>query len=96
MVNIDGVSSELKKKSLLYKDLPDCIHLNERGKCRFLKTENCLGSKCSFATTRQNIAEKEMLCAERLCSLPAEKQIKISKKYYDGKMPWKKGDERSV
>lgn len=92
MVNIDGASSELKKKSLLFNDLPDCIHLNERGKCRFLKTENCLGKKCSFATTVQNIAEKQTVCAERLCSLPEEKQIKISNKYYSGKMPWKKGD----
>lgn len=96
MAYVDGVSSELKKKSMLFSNLPDCIHLNERGKCRFLKTENCLGDKCSFAITVQKIAEKETLCAERLCSLPEDKQVKISKKYYSGKMPWKKEGKGNV
>lgn len=96
MVQIDGASSELKKKSLLFRDLPDCIYLDERGKCRFLKTDTCLGKECSFVATVQSIAEKETLCAERLCSLSEEKQVRISKKYYNGKMPWKKDGGRNV
>ena len=42
------------------------------------------------------VLSKEKRWAERLNSLPEEKQSEISKKYYGGSMPWKGGNDKHV
>lgn len=39
---------------------------------------------------------KEDLWADRISSLPEEKQKQISKKYYGGATPWKKEGKKNV
>lgn len=96
MERLDGYSSELRMKGAEMRDLPDCIYLSEKGKCLHLKNDKCGGFSCSFLTTRNSVAAKESLWAERLCSLSEERQKTIAKKYYNGAMPWKTGRGKHV
>ncbi len=69
-------------------DMPDCVSLTEKGGCTRLSIVQCIGEKCSFACS-DNDTEAKNRWQERLCLLPEEEQIKISRKYYGGAMPWK-------
>lgn len=75
-------------KSML--SLPDCEALNERGGCTKLNISHCIGSKCSFANSKDQSDKSTENWCRRLCELPQSKQEQISKKYYGGAMPWKK------
>ncbi len=70
--------------------LPDCASLTEKGGCTKLKTDRCLGIKCSFFTASKNSFDTNSW-KKRLSSLPEDAQNKISKKYYNGSRPWKGG-----
>lgn len=76
--------------SLDLTELPDCIYLMENGRCSELKINRCKGKRCSFCKITENGDNEQIKWSERLNSLDEEKQMKISKKYYSGRMPWKK------
>lgn len=89
MERIDSYSSALRMRGTEMQDLPDCIYLSEKGRCLHLKTEKCMGERCSFLTTRGSAETATIIWAKRLNSLPESKQLVIAKKYYNGAMPWK-------
>lgn len=70
--------------------LPDCASLTEKGGCTRLNIPRCMGEGCSFMSIgRADEKTNGDLWRRRLTGLPEEQQIRISKKYYGGAMPWK-------
>lgn len=78
--------NELDNNLLHY---PECVSLSEKGTCLQLDVEHCLGNKCSFRRTYEEDCKHKKHWSNQLLSLDEEFQIKISKKYYGGCMPWK-------
>lgn len=70
--------------------LPDCRFLNEKGGCERLSIPRCTGGKCSFLYTASDSADMSGWRA-RLSLLSEEEQVRIARKYYGGKRPWKEG-----
>lgn len=92
----EGKNSVLKMKGSELCGLPDCVYLSEKGACVYLKERECEGFSCRFLKTKKDGARNESRWAERICSLPEKEQIKIAKKYYNGKMPWKERGKSHV
>ncbi|MBQ8826132.1 MAG: hypothetical protein IJ007_03445 [Oscillospiraceae bacterium] len=70
-------------------DLPDCSSLNEKGGCKLLNISRCTGQSCQFAHSTDDEKRAALNWRKRLCALSDEEQMRISKKYYGGAMPWK-------
>lgn len=68
--------------------LPDCRFLNEKGGCERLSFSRCAGEKCTFLSPRTRSSDMSSW-KSRLSLLSEEEQMKIAKKYYGGKRPWK-------
>ena len=68
--------------------LPDCLFLQENGKCSRLDRNFCVGERCSFLTSRLQTGDEKSKWASRLSSLSEQKQNEIAKKYYGGAKPW--------
>ena len=69
--------------------LPDCIFLQENGKCTRLNCDFCRGIECSFLTTHARANEGKSKWSTRLSGLSEHQQTEISKKYYGGTKPWR-------
>lgn len=69
--------------------LPDCIFLQENGKCSRLSLDFCTGNTCSFLTSHNKSDEGKSKWAQRLSALSEKQQSDIAKKYYGGTKPWK-------
>ncbi len=69
--------------------LPDCLFLQENGRCSRLERNLCVGEECSFLTSRLQADEGKSKWATRLSALSEQKQNEIAKKYYGGAKPWK-------
>ncbi len=69
--------------------LPDCVFLQENGRCSRLDRDFCTGQKCSFLTSHSKSEEGKSKWASRLSALGEHQQNEIAKKYYGGKRPWK-------
>lgn len=69
--------------------LPDCSALNEKGGCTLLNIKRCKGYSCRFVHSTEDEKRAALSWSRRLSSLSTEEQQKISKKYYNGSMPWK-------
>lgn len=69
--------------------LPDCIFLQENGRCSRLDRNFCAGESCSFVTLRDKSDEGKSKWAKRLSALSEKQQNEIAKKYYGGTRPWK-------
>lgn len=70
--------------------LPDCRFLTENGTCGRLNISHCTGEKCKFLNREANHADINVW-SSRLSLLSEEEQMKIARKYYGGKRPWKDG-----
>ncbi|MCI7767632.1 MAG: hypothetical protein MSJ26_06610 [Oscillospiraceae bacterium] len=71
-------------------NLPDCRFLNEKGGCGRLSIPRCRGGSCSFFSAASDSADLSSWRA-RLSLLSEEEQVRIARKYYGGKRPWKDG-----
>lgn len=83
---------EFMKKTAVKTDmltLPDCSSLDEKGACTLLNTGYCTGTGCPFAHTSDDEKRAAENWRRRLNALSEEEQLRISKKYYGGAMPWK-------
>jgi len=69
--------------------LPDCIFLQENGRCSRLDRDFCAGEECSFLTSHLQSDEGKSKWATRLSALSEQQQNEIAKKYYGGTKPWK-------
>ena len=69
--------------------LPDCVFLQENGRCSRLNREACAGEDCSFLTTHERSDQGRYKWASRLSALSEARQSEIAKKYYGGTKPWK-------
>ena len=69
-----------------------CFAESKKGRrCRALECGKCVGhNKCSFYATKAQQAESVSKAYARLRSLPAEKQLHIAYKYYNGDYPWQR------
>ena len=85
--NNPSVSKSIGKTML---DLPDCVSLSEKGGCGLLRISKCQGINCNFKKSKIDTQMEQAYWMLRLSSLDIDKQIRISKIYYDGKMPWNK------
>lgn len=74
--------------------LPDCRFLNEKGGCERLSFSRCAGEKCTFYSPEAHSSDLSSR-RSRLSRLSEEEQLRIAKKYYGGKRPWK-GDGGNV
>lgn len=70
--------------------LPDCRFLTENGTCGRLNISHCAGEKCKFLNREANHTDINVW-SSRLSLLSEEEQMKIARKYYGGKRPWKDG-----
>jgi hypothetical protein len=77
-----------KQEGLSMLNLPNCVSLSENGGCILLKLKKCQGLKCSFMKSNEELESMNKHWEERLSGLDEEKQVRISKLYYGGKMPW--------
>lgn len=77
-----------KNTALALLDLPNCISLSERGECELLKIGKCQGKKCTFMKSEEDTRKGQIHWMLRLSSLDKDEQLKISRMYYGGKMPW--------
>lgn len=68
--------------------LPDCRFLTEKGGCERLNISRCTGDKCTFLCREADRVDMSSW-SSRLSLLSEDEQIKIAKKYYGGKRPWK-------
>lgn len=75
--------------SVALLSLPDCVFLQENGRCSRLTLDLCAGERCSFLIPPERSDEGRGRWARRLCALSEQQQDKIAKKYYGGKRPWK-------
>jgi len=73
--------------------MKDCFAYNSLKKrpCGLLVGGKCNG-KCSFYKTVPQIMREQERLYSRIAAMPTMRQIIISEKYYDGKMPWKDGN----
>jgi hypothetical protein len=71
-------------------NLPDCRFLTEKGGCEKLNISRCSGDKCTFLSLEDDKADMSGWKL-RLSLLSEDEQMKIAKKYYGGKRPWKSG-----
>lgn len=78
-----------RHKDLLPLKFPECIHLSDNCRCSLLRVKDCLGTDCSFCVTVNEIEQSQEDWHSYMNSLSDEKQKKIAKSYYGGKMPWK-------
>lgn len=69
--------------------LPDCVFLQENGRCSRLDRDFCAGESCTFLTSPTKSNEGKSKWATRLSTLSERQQNEISKKYYGGTKPWK-------
>ena len=69
--------------------LPDCVFLQENGRCSRLNRNFCTGEGCSFLTSQLKSNEVKSKWATRLSTLSEQQQNRIAKKYYGGTKPWK-------
>ena len=86
-------SSAKKQEGLFLLSLPDCISLSENGGCSLLKLKICQGINCPFMRSKNELKNITRYWEARLSSLGEEKQERISRMYYGGKMPWLGGSE---
>ena len=86
-------SSAKKQEGLFLLSLPDCISLSENGGCSLLKLKICQGINCPFMRSKNELKNITRYWEARLSSLDEEKQERISRMYYGGKMPWLGGSE---
>ena len=70
--------------------LPDCRFLTEKGTCGRLNISHCAGEKCKFLNREASHTDINMW-SSRLSLRSEEEQMKIARKYYGGKRPWKDG-----
>ncbi len=68
-----------------------CFSLRKKRKCGLLTCGECNGdyAGCPFYKPRWMAERDTRKRLYRISLLPAEKQEKISLKYYHGQMPWK-------
>lgn len=86
-------NSANKQEGLHMLDLPNCVSLSENGGCTLLKMKTCQGLGCSFMKSYEEMVNTTRYWEERLASLDEEKQERIAKLYYGGKMPWLSNSE---
>ena len=60
--------------------LPDCVFLQENGRCSRLNREACAGEDCSFLTTHERSDQGRYKWASRLSALSEARQSEIAKK----------------
>lgn len=78
-----------KYSNLSLLNMPDCVALSDLKKCSRLTSLECDKNNCPFM---QNIDEETTSIKnayERISNLDDNTQSHISKKYYNGNMPWK-------
>lgn len=68
----------------------ECYALR-KGRCKVLNVKKCEGPNCVFNKTEMQLKENKQKAMEKIKSLSLDKQMHISKEYYEGKMPWLKG-----
>ena len=86
------------EKNLEPLQYPDCIHLDERFRCRILRVDKC-PKECSFCQNHTQRVESDKRWFAQMNTISEERQIQIAMSYYGGKMPWKnrgEGDKRHV
>ena len=64
------------------------FHFSTNG-CKIMCDRRC-PKRCSFYLTRERQVASAEVAYERLRNMPILRQQEISKKYYGGKMPWKR------
>lgn len=64
--------------------------LTRKGTCGRLNISHCAGEKCKFLNREANHTDINVW-SSRLSLLSEEEQMKIARKYYGGKRPWKDG-----
>ncbi|HBT63901.1 MAG TPA: hypothetical protein DEB10_04465 [Ruminococcaceae bacterium] len=88
MVRSRNYISVSKNEDLFLLSLPDCVSLSEKGGCIFLRISKCRGKGCSFMKSRNELKEGQTRCMHRIANLSLDEQMRISRMYYGGKMPW--------
>lgn len=73
----------------------NCVYCNKYNNCSILTVKKCIGEKCTFSKNKEQRKHSIKTANERLCSLSSELQNHISDQYYDGKMPWSKGEKNN-
>ena len=79
----------IKNTGIDMQEFPDCSSLNEKGGCKLLNISRCRGADCHFAHSTEDERKAAVSWRKRLSALSDEEQLRISKKYYGGAMPWK-------
>lgn len=74
-------------------DCPECIYLNEHGRCR-LRKSICDGGKCLYqkSAAAENASYEKW--RNRLQGLSEQRQSEIANKYFGGKYPWREDKRR--
>ena len=70
--------------------LPDCRFLTEKFTCGRLNISHCTGENCTLLSREASHTDINVW-SSRLSLLSEEEQMKIARKYYGGKRPWKDG-----
>ncbi|NFL36804.1 hypothetical protein [Clostridium botulinum] len=66
---------------------------NKNNRCKILKHIQCANNSCSFFKTEDEQEESLNKANARIASLDKAIQKSIADAYYNGKMPWSKGDK---
>ena len=69
-----------------------CFALRKDGECRALECRLCMNSydDCPFYKPVKQALQDRAARYERISSLTEAQQEKISARYYEGRMPWRK------
>ena len=66
---------------------------NKNNRCKILNHIQCTNNTCSFFKTKQEQEESLNKAYTRIALLDKVIQKHIADTYYNGKMPWLKGDK---
>mgnify|MGYP003259316476 CR=1 FL=1 len=66
---------------------------NKNNRCKILKNMQCANNSCSFFKTEKEQEESLNKANARIASLDKATQRNIADTYYNGKMPWLKGEK---
>jgi hypothetical protein len=78
----------IRGKNAQKQTFPECVHLLETCECDILDVAICVGESCSFCQTERQAHDSNAKWASHMNALSIEKQKKIAKAYFKGKMPW--------
>ena len=76
-------------------NMPDCVALSDLKKCSRLITLECDKNMCPFKQNFDEETESLLNAYDRISNLDDNTQTRIAKRYYQGKMPWKKTEQLS-